>query len=160
PAWGPELLARSRFGLGTVNGMAEFSNLYKTWERWSADVAESHSTYLTSCWLRSPRPEPNWPISLLGVMAAGAIPRSLTPPPPPPVRSPPGPPCGAAPGAGPRRPSPRTGPPTASRAIPTQTIHSTPEPVASPPKSRQYRRVIATTVGHAPIVSACDSFAT
>jgi hypothetical protein len=79
PAWGPELLARTRFGLGKVDGAAELRDLYITWERWAADVAESHSTYITLCWLRSPRPDANWLISLLAVMDAAALQLSVSP---------------------------------------------------------------------------------
>ena len=79
PAWGPELLARTRFGLASVDGTAEMAELYRTWERWAAEVAESHSTYLTLCWLRSPREDANWLISLLSVMDAAALQLSLSP---------------------------------------------------------------------------------
>ena len=79
PAWGPELLARTRFGLNTVDATSELTSIYRTWERWAADVAESHSTYITLCWLRSPRPNGNWLISLLSVMDAAALQLSLTP---------------------------------------------------------------------------------
>lgn len=79
PAWGPELLARTRFGLSTVDGTIEMGELYKTWEHWAADVAESHCTYLTLCWLRSPRAEANWLVSLLSVMDAAALQLSLSP---------------------------------------------------------------------------------
>lgn len=79
PAWGPELLARTRFGLTTIDGTIEMAELYHVWERWAAEVAESHSTYLTLCWLRSPRPEANWLISLLSVMDAAALQLSLSP---------------------------------------------------------------------------------
>ena len=79
PAWGPELLARTRFGLATTDGTVELGELYQTWERWAAEVAESHSTYLTLCWLRSPRPEANWLISLLSVMDAAALQLTLSP---------------------------------------------------------------------------------
>lgn len=54
-------------------------DLYRIWERWAADVAESHCTHLTLCWLRSPRPEVNWLISLLSVMDAAALQLSLSP---------------------------------------------------------------------------------
>jgi hypothetical protein len=79
PAWGPELLARTRFGLDTVDGTAELSGLYAGWERWAAQVAESHSTYLTLCWMRSPGAYANWLISLLCVMDAAAMQLSLNP---------------------------------------------------------------------------------
>jgi hypothetical protein len=79
PAWGPELLARTRFGLTSVDGGIELAELYRVWERWAAEVAESHSTYLTLCWFRSPRAEANWLISLLSVMDAAAMHLSLKP---------------------------------------------------------------------------------
>jgi hypothetical protein len=79
PSWGPELLIRTRFGLDTVDGTSELGQLYATWERWSAEVAESHSTYLTLCWLRSPGTHANWLISLLSVMDAAALQLSLSP---------------------------------------------------------------------------------
>jgi hypothetical protein len=79
PAWGPELLARTRFGLTTLDGTVEMGDLYQTWERWAAEVAESHSTYLTLCWLRSPHPDANWLVSLLSVMDAAALQLSLSP---------------------------------------------------------------------------------
>ena len=48
PAWGPELLARTHYGLGsgesTINTLPQ---LYSDWERWGADVMESHTTYPT-----------------------------------------------------------------------------------------------------------------
>jgi hypothetical protein len=79
PSWGPELLARTRFGLQTVDGEAELSSLYQRWERWAAEVAESHTTYTTLCWLRSPRPNSNWLLSLLSVMDAAAMQLSVSP---------------------------------------------------------------------------------
>jgi hypothetical protein len=47
PSWGPELLARTHYALGsgasTINTLPD---LYDQWERWAADIAESHTTYL------------------------------------------------------------------------------------------------------------------
>jgi hypothetical protein len=79
PAWGPEFLARTRFGLGQIDSSGELSQLYRVWERWAADVAETHSTYTTLCWLRSPRPNANWLISLLSVMDGAALQLVLSP---------------------------------------------------------------------------------
>ncbi|MFC0458339.1 hypothetical protein ACFFGR_17595 [Arthrobacter liuii] len=79
PAWGPELLIRTRFGLSTVDTTAELGTLYATWEQWAAEVAESHSTYLTLCTLRSPLPESNWLTALLSVMDSAALQLSLSP---------------------------------------------------------------------------------
>ncbi|MFH5879096.1 hypothetical protein [Arthrobacter sp. NA-172] len=79
PAWGPELLVRTRFGMAAQTSTSELSELYRTWERWAADVAESHSTYLTLVWFRSPAPLSNWLNSLLSVMDAAALQLSLSP---------------------------------------------------------------------------------
>jgi hypothetical protein len=79
PSWGPELLARTRFGLATVDGTIELGQLYQQWERWAAEVAESHTTYLTLCWFRSPSTYSNWLTSLLSVMDAAALQLSLSP---------------------------------------------------------------------------------
>ena len=79
PAWGPELLMRTRFGLSTVDSTAELGTLYATWEQWAAEVAESHSTYLTLCTLRSPLPYSNWLTALLSVMDSAALQLSLSP---------------------------------------------------------------------------------
>jgi hypothetical protein len=69
PAWGPELLARSRFTI-TVEELPTF---YRQWERWAADVAESHSSYPILLRFRSPDPKASWLISLLAVMDSAAL---------------------------------------------------------------------------------------
>ncbi len=79
PAWGPELLVRTRFGLAGEGSTKELAELYRAWERWAADVAESHSTYLTLCWFRSPLPDSSWLIALLSVMDSAALQLSLSP---------------------------------------------------------------------------------
>ncbi|BAS15425.1 ion channel [Arthrobacter sp. Hiyo8] len=79
PSWGPELLVRTRFGMAAQTSTSELSELYQRWERWAADVAESHSTYLTLVWFRSPSPQSNWLNSLLSVMDAAALQLSLSP---------------------------------------------------------------------------------
>lgn len=79
PSWGPEILARTRYGMMGQSSTGELGKLYESWERWAADVAESHSTYLTLVWFRSPSPQSNWLISLLGMMDAAALQLSLSP---------------------------------------------------------------------------------
>ena len=79
PSWGPEILVRTRYGMAAQDGTTELGELYRTWERWAAEVAESHSTYLTLMWFRSPAPHSNWLISLLSVMDAAALQLSLAP---------------------------------------------------------------------------------
>ena len=69
PAWGPELLARAQMG----NGVAQLADIYQDWERWSADVAESHSSYPSLLRFRSPEPHSSWVISQLAVLDAAAL---------------------------------------------------------------------------------------
>ena len=57
PSWGPELLARTHYALGSgVSTLDTMPSLYAQWERWAADITESHTTYLPLVRLRSPRP--------------------------------------------------------------------------------------------------------
>ena len=79
PSWGPELLARTRFGMAAQDSTNELGDLYRNWELWAAEVAESHSSYLSLLWFRSPAPYSNWLISLLSVMDAAALQLSLSP---------------------------------------------------------------------------------
>jgi len=79
PAWGPEILARTRFGIYEGDPRPVLDELYETWERWAAEVAESHTTYLTLVRLRSPRPLSHWLTSLLAVMDSAAMHLSLMP---------------------------------------------------------------------------------
>ncbi len=69
PAWGPELLARAQMS----HGIEQLSDLYQDWERWSADVAESHSSYPSLIRFRSPEPHSSWVVSQLAVLDAGAL---------------------------------------------------------------------------------------
>ena len=47
PSWGPELLARTHYALGSgMSTLDTMPELYAQWERWAADVGESHTTYL------------------------------------------------------------------------------------------------------------------
>ncbi len=69
PAWGPELLARSRYTITTE----ELPEFYRQWERWAADVAESHSSYPILLRFRSPHPKASWLLSLLSVMDSASL---------------------------------------------------------------------------------------
>ena len=69
PAWGPELLARSRFTITSE----DLPNFYRQWERWAADVAESHSSYPILLRFRSTDPMASWLIALLAVMDSAAL---------------------------------------------------------------------------------------
>ena len=75
PAWGPELLARSRFTITTQ----ELPEFYHEWERWAAEVAESHSSYPILLRFRSPHPSASWLIALLAVMDSAALYSALAP---------------------------------------------------------------------------------
>jgi hypothetical protein len=75
PAWGPELLARSRYTI-TTDELPEF---YRQWERWAADVAESHSSYPILLRFRSPHPMASWLIALLAVMDSAALYSAVAP---------------------------------------------------------------------------------
>jgi len=80
PSWGPELLARTYYALGsghsTLDTLPEF---YNEWERWAADIAESHVTYSPLVWFRSPSYEASWVTSLLAVLDSAALYLSLCP---------------------------------------------------------------------------------
>src|SRR5450755_21110 len=69
PAWGPELLARAQL----VRGVEQLTALYAGWERWAADVAESHASYPVLLRFRSPEPHSSWVISQLAVLDAAAL---------------------------------------------------------------------------------------
>jgi len=79
PAWGPELLARTQYGLGAGSTINTLPELYMHWERWAADVAESHSTYLPLVRFRSPGILSNWVTSLLSVLDSAALILTLAP---------------------------------------------------------------------------------
>ncbi|HTZ13780.1 MAG TPA: hypothetical protein VMC78_09160 [Mycobacterium sp.] len=79
PAWGPEILARSRWGIQDGDIASILGTLFLSWERWAAEVAESHTTYLTLARFRSPRPLSHWLTSLIAVMDAAALHLALAP---------------------------------------------------------------------------------
>jgi hypothetical protein len=77
PPWGPELLARTKYGIaGDRDDLPAF---YSAWERWSADLAESHSNYPVLMRFRSPQPYTSWLVGLLAVMDSAALLLSLSP---------------------------------------------------------------------------------
>ena len=79
PSWGPELLARSRWGIQDGNIAPVLETLFFSWERWAAEVAESHTTYFTLTRFRSPRPLSHWLTSLIAVMDAAALHLAVAP---------------------------------------------------------------------------------
>jgi hypothetical protein len=80
PSWGPELLARTHYALGSgVSSIDTLPGLYEAWERWAADVAESHTTYLPLVRFRSPKPMTSWVTALLAVLDSAALILVLSP---------------------------------------------------------------------------------
>jgi hypothetical protein len=79
PSWGPELLMRTNYALGSVSTLDTLPDLYAQWERWAADVAESHTTYLPLVRFRSPMPYSSWVTALLAVLDSAAMFLALAP---------------------------------------------------------------------------------
>lgn len=77
PAWGPELLARTRYGMHTRTD--DLPDFYALWERWAADVAESHANYPVLIRFRSPQPLSSWLVALLAVLDSAALYLALCP---------------------------------------------------------------------------------
>ena len=75
PNWGPEILIRHAI----VNSSDELVTLWRDWEHWAADVAESHVNYPVLIHVRSAQPLRNWLIALLAVMDAAALQLALNP---------------------------------------------------------------------------------
>ncbi len=61
PAWGPEILIRHQL-VGIIDALPDF---YASWEQWSAEVSESHTTYPSLLLFRSPDPWASWIIAQL-----------------------------------------------------------------------------------------------
>ncbi len=80
PSWGPELLARTHYALGSgVSAIDTLPDLYAQWERWASDVAESHTTYLPLVRFRSPKPLSSWVTALLAVLDSAALFLAISP---------------------------------------------------------------------------------
>jgi len=80
PSWGPELLARTYYALGTgVSTLDTMPDLYERWETWAADIAESHTTYPALVRFRSPEPLRSWVTALLAVLDSAALFLALSP---------------------------------------------------------------------------------
>jgi hypothetical protein len=75
PVWGPEILSRHIL----VDILDNIPTLYAEWERWAADVAESHVNYPVLMFLRSPNPKRSWILGLLAILDAAALQNSLSP---------------------------------------------------------------------------------
>ncbi len=75
PAWGPELLMRHQL-IASLDGLPQ---LYRDWELWSADLAETHVSYPILLVFRSPQPGYSYVLALLTVLDAAALHLSLMP---------------------------------------------------------------------------------
>ncbi len=79
PAWGPEILARTRFGYGADDEGAVMDQFYLQWERWAADLSESHTNYPVLTRFRSPAELSSWLGALVAVLDSAALWMSLSP---------------------------------------------------------------------------------
>ena len=79
PAWGPEILARTRFGFTADGDGAVMDEFYLNWERWSADVSESHTNYAVLTTFRSPAKLASWLVALVAVLDSAALWLALSP---------------------------------------------------------------------------------
>jgi hypothetical protein len=75
PNWGPEILSRHAI----VNSSEELMTLFRGWERWAADIAESHVNYPVLIHVRSAQPLRNWLVALVSVMDAAAFQMATNP---------------------------------------------------------------------------------
>jgi hypothetical protein len=75
PAWGPELLTREAF----IGGLDTLPALYRDWELWAADLAETHTTHPWLVAFRSPHPLRSWITSMLAVLDSAALYLALSP---------------------------------------------------------------------------------
>jgi hypothetical protein len=75
PAWGPEVLIRHQL-VGLIDNLP---GLFADWEQWSADVTESHTSYPSLLYFRSPRSHNSWVVSIIAVLDAAALSLALDP---------------------------------------------------------------------------------
>jgi hypothetical protein len=75
PGWGTEVLARHT----AARLLDQLPSFYEDWERWAADVAESHSTYPVLAYFRSPRPLDSWVTGLVAVLDSASLYLALCP---------------------------------------------------------------------------------
>jgi hypothetical protein len=75
PAWGPELIARQQL----IDGIDSLARLFADWERWVADIAETHASYPWLLAFRSSRPRRSWLVSIIAVLDAAALFLALSP---------------------------------------------------------------------------------
>src|SRR5205823_13284471 len=69
PPSGPELLR----SVGTVGAASLLPDLFAEWERWVADVLETHMSYPILALFRSPHDDTSWVTSLGSVLDAATL---------------------------------------------------------------------------------------
>src|SRR5204862_4321793 len=69
PPSGPELLYR----MGSANARSSLSELFAEWERWAADVLETHLSYPLLAFFRSPHDNTSWVTALGSVLDAATL---------------------------------------------------------------------------------------
>lgn len=79
PAWGPEILARTRYGYEVEEDGAVMDQFYLQWERWAADVSESHTNYPALTRFRSPAAFSSWLVAMVAVLDSAALWMALSP---------------------------------------------------------------------------------
>ena len=70
---------RTRYGVPDGDIDSQLDDLFSQWERWSAEVAESHTAYPTLIYLRSPRTWSHWLTAQVAVLDAAALVLALQP---------------------------------------------------------------------------------
>ncbi|MGI9596803.1 MAG: hypothetical protein ACR2QK_11620, partial [Acidimicrobiales bacterium] len=75
PSWGPAILARFA-SLGAVDDLPA---LYRVWDTWAAQVADSHMKYPVLTHFRLPRSRNHWLTAFIAVMDAAALGIALQP---------------------------------------------------------------------------------
>ena len=75
PNWGPEILARHAM----IRAVDTLPTLFTQWERWAAEVSESHTNYPVLLFFRSQEATRSWLVALVAVMDAAALQVSCAP---------------------------------------------------------------------------------
>ncbi len=75
PSWGPEVLAQ----YSSADAVDELPALYRAWDTWAAQVADSHMKYPVLTHFRLPRARNHWLVALLAVLDTAALDIALRP---------------------------------------------------------------------------------
>lgn len=75
PSWGPEILAR----FSSEGAVDQLPSLYRSWDTWAAQVADTHMKYPVLTHFRLPRSKNHWLIAFLAVVDAAALDIALRP---------------------------------------------------------------------------------